>query len=88
MKIAAASTNGNTSNEINLMSSEVEAMKLVCDHHAARVAEVQYYDTTREICNGDYFFMEKIRGRNFNLEKERLPESAVEQIHREIGERN
>ena len=86
LKIAAASTNGNTSNEINLMRAEVAAMKLVCDRHAARVAEVQYYDTTREICSGDYFFMEKIRGRNFNLEKERLPESTVEQINREIGE--
>ena len=86
LKIAAASRSGNISNEINLMRAEVEAMKLVCDHHAARVAEVQYYDTTREICSGDYFFMEKIRGRNFNLEKERLPESTVEQINREIGE--
>ena len=86
LKIAAASRSGNTSNEINLMRAEVEAMKLVCDRHAARVAEVQYYDTSREICSGDYFFMEKIRGRNFNLEKERLSESTVEQINREIGE--
>ena len=57
-QIAAASRNGNTSNEINLMSAEVEAMKLACDRHAARAAEVQYYDTTREICSGEYFFME------------------------------
>ena len=86
LKIAEAGREGNISNEINLMSAEVEAMKLVCDRHAARVAEVQYYDTTREICSGDYFFMEKIRGRNFNLEKAQLPESTVEQINREIGE--
>ena len=77
VKIAAASRNGNTSNEINLMSAEVEAMKLVRGRRAARVAEVQYYDTTREICSGDYFFMEKIRGRNFSLEKAQLPESTV-----------
>ena len=86
LKIAAAGRNGNTSNEINLMRAEVEAMKLVRDRHAARVAAVQYYDTTREICSGDYFFMEKIQGRNFNIEKAQLPESTVEQIHREIGE--
>ena len=80
LKIAAAGRNGNTSNEINLMSAEVQAMKLVRDRHAARVAEVQYYDTSRKICSGDYFFMEKIQGRNFSLEKARLPESAAETI--------
>ena len=86
LKVAAAGRDGNTSNEINLMSAEVEAMKLVRDCRAARVAEVQYYDTSREICSGDYFFMEKIQGRNLNLEKAQLPESTVEQINREIGE--
>ena len=86
LKIAAADRNGNTSNEINLMKAEVEAMRLVSACHAARVAEVQYYDTTKEICSGDYFFMEKIQGRNLNLEKAQLPESTVEQIYREIGE--
>ena len=86
LKIAAAGRSGNLSNEINLMRAEVEAMKLVRDRRAARVAEVLYYDTSREICSGDYFFMEKIPGRNLYLEKERLPESDVEQIHREIGE--
>ena len=86
LMIAAAGRNGNTSNEINLMKAEVEAMKLVRDRGAARVAEVQYYDTTREICSGDYFFMEKIQGRNLSLEKARLPESTVEQINWEIGE--
>jgi aminoglycoside phosphotransferase len=86
LKISAADRSGNTSNEINLMSAEVEAMKLVCDRHAARVAEVQYYDTTREICSSDYFFMEKIQGDNYYAVKEQLPESTVEQINREIGE--
>ncbi len=85
LKIAAAGRSGNLSNEINLMRAEVEAMKLVRDRRAARVAEVLYYDTSREICSGDYFFMEKIQGRNFNIEKAQLPESTVEQIHREIG---
>jgi aminoglycoside phosphotransferase (APT) family kinase protein len=68
------------------MSAEVEAMKLVCDRHAAHVAEVQYYDTTREICSSDYFFMEKIQGDNYHAVKGQLPESTVEQIKREIGE--
>ena len=85
LKISAADRSGNTSNEINLMSAEVEAMKLVCDRHAAHVAEVQYYDTTREICSSDYFFMEKIQGDNYHAVKGQLPESPVEQINREIG---
>ena len=85
LKISAADRSGNTSNEINLMSAEVEAMKLICDRHAAHVAEVQYYDTTREICSSDYFFMEKIQGDNYHAVKGQLPESTVEQINREIG---
>ena len=86
LKIAAANRSGNTSNEINLMSAEVQAMKLVRGHCAVRVADVLYHDVTRRICDGEYFFMEKIQGKNFHAVKEQLPESAVSRIYEEIGE--
>ena len=86
LKIAAANRNGSLSNEINLMSAEVQAMKLVRGHCAVRVADVQYHDATRQICNGEYFFMEKLPGKNFYAVKEQLPESTVSRINEEIGE--
>ena len=86
LKISAADRSGNTSNEISLMSAEVQAMRLVRGHCAVRVAEVQYYDPSRKLCSGDYFFMEKIKGKSYHSVKEQLPESTVRQISIEIGE--
>ncbi len=86
LKISAADKSGNTSNEINLMSAETKAMKLVRGQGAVRTAEVQYYDTSRKICSSDYFFMGKIHGDNYHMVKEQLPEDTVEQINKEIGE--
>lgn len=85
LKISAADRSGNTSNEINLMSAEVQAMRLVREHTTIKVAEVQYYDTTRKICSGDYFFMEKMKGQNYHYVKAQLPENTVSQINDEIG---
>jgi aminoglycoside phosphotransferase (APT) family kinase protein len=85
LKIAAVDRSGNTSNEINLMSAETKAMKLVRRQGIVRTAEVQYYDTSRRICSSDYFFMEKIQGDNYNSVKAQLPEDTVRQINQEIG---
>ena len=85
LKIAAASGAGYTSNEINLMRAEVGAMRLVSGKCAFRVAGVQYYDCSRTVCSGDYFFMEKLPGENYALLKDKLPESVVRELNREIG---
>ena len=45
-------------NERNLMDAEVKAMKLVAKHTDIKVAEVYAHDTSRILCEGDYFFME------------------------------
>lgn len=66
LKISAANRSGNTSNEISLMSAEVQAMRLVRGHCTVKVAEVQYYDTTRKISSGDYFFMGKDEGQKLS----------------------
>ncbi len=85
LKIAAADRTGNTSNEINLMRAEVEAMRLVSGKCSFKVAEVQYYDCSGTVCSGDYFFMEKLPGENYAFIKDKLPESAVKELNREIG---
>ena len=86
LKIAAEDTTGNTSNEINLMRAEVSAMRLVSDNCSFKVADVRYYDCSKTVCNGDYFFMEKIPGDNYIFIKDSLPETVIAVLDREIGQ--
>ena len=86
LKIAAKDTTGNTSNEIRLMEAEVTAMKLVKEHCSFKVADVLVYDRSRSICDGDYFFMEKLPGTNYSFIKEKLTEDINCKLQHDIGE--
>ena len=85
LKIAAKDRSGNTSNEVNLMQAEISAMKLVSEKCSFKVADIQYYDTSKTICDGNYFFMEKLRGDNFHFVKENMSEEEIAVIDTEIG---
>ena len=85
LKIAAKDRNGNTSNEISLMEAEVTAMKLVRDHCSFKVADVLAYDCSKTICDGDYFFMEKLPGTNYSFIKDKMPEETKRNLAKEIG---
>ena len=77
LKIAAKDRSGNTSNEVNLMGAEIRAMKLVAEKCSFKVADIQYYDTGNTICDGNYFFMEKLEGDNFFLIKDSMSEEEI-----------
>ncbi len=85
LKIAAKDRSGNTSNEVNLMRAEVSAMKLVAEKCSFKVADVQYYDTSNTICDGNYFFMEKLAGDNFHFVKEKMSEEEISAIGKKLG---
>lgn len=85
LKIAAKDRTGNTSNEISLMEAEVTAMKLVRDHCSFKVADVLTYDCSKTICDGDYFFMEKLPGTNYSFIKDKMPEETKRILAKEIG---
>lgn len=85
LKIAAKDRSGNTSNEVKLMRAEIRAMKLVSEKCSFKVADVQYYDTGKTICDGDYFFMEKLEGDNFHLVREKMRQEEIDAIDEEIG---
>lgn len=85
LKIAAKDRTGNTSNEINLMEAEVTAMKLVREHCSFKVADVLAYDCSKTICDGDYFFMEKLTGTNYSFIRDKMPEETKRNIAKEIG---
>ncbi len=86
LKIAAKDRSGNTSNEVGLMQAETAAMRLVAENCSFKVADIQYYDTSNTVCDGNYFFMEKLEGDNFVLVKHGMSEEAIARIHTEIGQ--
>ena len=85
LKIAAKDRNGNTSNEINLMKAEINAMKLVSENCSFKVADILYYDDSNTICDGNYFFMEKLPGDNFFMVRENMSEDQIAVIDTETG---
>lgn len=85
LKIGSKDKKGNITNEMNLMQAEVTAMKIVAENCSFKVADVQYYDSSNTICDGNYFFMEKLEGENFYCVKDRLTKDEIARINKEIG---
>lgn len=86
LKIAAQGNQGRMTNEVNLMEAEISAMRLVYQRGRVRVAQVQYYDTSKTLCTGDYFFMEALDGQSFSSVGEHYTEEERQTIYYEIGQ--
>jgi aminoglycoside phosphotransferase (APT) family kinase protein len=71
--------------EQNIMATEVATMRLVRANPAIPVPEIYYFDTARDICDSDYFFMEKLTGDNYEHVKASLPPAMQAEIDRQIG---
>jgi aminoglycoside phosphotransferase (APT) family kinase protein len=72
--------------EQNIMSTEVASMRLVSQNPAIPVPKIYYFDTARDLCDSDYFFMEKIYGENLEHAKASLPAETYTAIQLRIGE--
>ncbi len=71
--------------EKNIMATEVASMRLVHGNPGIPVPEIYYYDTALDLCDSEYFFMEKLSGENYaHIKKEMSPEMAA-QIERQAG---
>jgi len=71
--------------EKNIMVTEVTSMRLVRENSDIPVPEIYFYDDTRDLCDSDYFFMEKIAGDNLEHVKESLPPQTRTEIELRIG---
>jgi aminoglycoside phosphotransferase (APT) family kinase protein len=71
--------------EKNIMTTEVASMRTAAQNPAIPVPEIYYFDTARDLCDSDYFFMEKLAGDNYGHVKESLPKAMQTQIDRQIG---
>ncbi len=85
LKIASPIKAGFMTNESHLMEAEVRAMRLVTENTGIKVAKVYKYDTTKTLCDGDYFFMECLEGTSWISAMEHLGEGVNSGLRKEVG---
>ncbi|MGN0636996.1 MAG: phosphotransferase family protein [Huintestinicola sp.] len=85
LKIAPQYNSTLLRNEKCLMNAEVNAMKLAENIHGVRTAKVQYYDTSKALCTGDYFIMEYLEGESLVSLQDKLSEEERYAIYSEVG---
>jgi fructosamine-3-kinase len=85
LKIASDNHSTLMSHEVNMMEAEVKAMQLVYEQGLIPVSRMQYYDTSRSICSGDYFFMETLSGNSLHSVRTTLSQDVIDSINRETG---
>jgi aminoglycoside phosphotransferase (APT) family kinase protein len=71
--------------EQNIMATEVATMRLVQTTPTIPVPAIYAFDTTHELCDAPYFFMEQIDGVSFELVKASLPPATQASLEQQIG---
>jgi aminoglycoside phosphotransferase (APT) family kinase protein len=67
------------------MATEVASMRLVRENPAIPVPEIYYFDMAQDVCDSEYFFMEKLTGDNYEHVKETFSPAMQAQIDRQVG---
>jgi aminoglycoside phosphotransferase (APT) family kinase protein len=71
--------------EKQIMATEVASMRLVGHNLAIPVPEIYFYDQAHDLCDSDYFFMEKIAGDSLEHVKASLPAETQASLEWQIG---
>jgi aminoglycoside phosphotransferase (APT) family kinase protein len=72
--------------EKNIMTTEVASMRLAHQNPAIPVPEIYFFDIAHDLCDSDYFFMEKICADNLEEVRAGLPAETRDGIDFHIGE--
>ena len=88
LKIAPSKNTVVMAYEQNIMFSEVDSMKMISEIGTVPIAKILYYDNSHELCDCDYFFMEKLEGKSFNTIAKDLTEEEKERINYQLGTYN
>ncbi len=72
--------------EQDIMATEVAVMRLARRHPAIPVPEIYFYDAAHDLCDADYFFMEKLAGENLEHARASLSPEVQTAVDRHIGE--
>jgi hypothetical protein len=70
------------------MFSEVQSMRLVSEKTEVPVASVLFYDNTYDVCEENYFFMDKFPGNSYHSQLGQLSDVVKENIDYQIGQYN
>lgn len=71
--------------EKNIMFSEVDSMKMVAQRTEVPVPEVLFYDSSRDVMDREYFFMEMLEGKSLSSISDVLPEEQKQRIYYDMG---
>ena len=71
--------------ERDLMATEVETMRRVRANPAIPVPAVLHHDTSADLCDSPWFFMEKMAGDNLDHVRAALPPEQVQAIDHHLG---
>lgn len=71
--------------EKNIMFSEVDSMKMVAQRTEVPVPEVLFYDSSRDVTDREYFFMEMLEGKSLSSISDVLPEEQKQRIYYDMG---
>ncbi len=71
--------------EKDIMITEVASMRRASENPAIPVPEIYSFDTGQDLCDSNYFFMEKLAGDNYEHVKQNLPPELQAQIDQSIG---
>lgn len=71
--------------EKNIMFSEVDSMKMVAQRTEVPVPEVLFYDSSRDVADREYFFMEMLDGKSLSSISDVLPEEQKQRIYYDMG---
>jgi aminoglycoside phosphotransferase (APT) family kinase protein len=71
--------------EQQIMATEVATMRLVRQNPAIPVPEIYFFDDAHDVCDSDYFFMEKVAGDNLEHIQASLPAETKASLDRQIG---
>jgi aminoglycoside phosphotransferase (APT) family kinase protein len=74
--------------EKNMMFSEVQSMRLVSEKTEVPVTSVLFYDNTYDVCEENYFFMDKLPGNSYHSQLGQLSDVVKENIDYQIGQYN
>lgn len=85
LKIAPPKNTDIMTHEINIMYSEVDAMKMVSEATSVPVPKILFYDDSCTIIDRQYFFMEMLEGKSFFSSKEEMTEDQKNSIYYSVG---
>ncbi len=71
--------------EKDIMDTEVATMRMVAQDPAIPVPEIYTYDTSGEVCDSNYFLMQKLEGQNYDHCKKDFLAATRSEIDRNIG---